>query len=273
MVTPELTVWELFFMLLTMIPVSRMMHSIFMRLIVRIGTVDEEKWGTIALGSLGSMIGGALTLGKVAVNSLGSRGTPLKNFTGPSGGAEGVSLGSVTGSSVNGITERAVKTGPPPLVNAITAAGSNTGGATVGAALGEMASFATPQIRDAFSTIGAAMGKIVGMPLATTYNIGKELVNRTDYGKNRELYESKLEALKMSGGFSNLLKQSWDSAKEVTGAKTTVGALGVMAGAVIASPLGQTASRYAANTMRFMGDFRPRDVVNTIDNLRGIWRS
>lgn len=53
----KLTAWEVFFMLLAVIPVSKMLSSIFMNLVTRVGTVDEDKWAMIGLGAIGATFG------------------------------------------------------------------------------------------------------------------------------------------------------------------------------------------------------------------------
>jgi len=53
----KITVWEVFFMLLAVIPVSKMLSSIFMKLVARVGTVDEDKWAMIGLGAIGATAG------------------------------------------------------------------------------------------------------------------------------------------------------------------------------------------------------------------------
>ncbi|SFH34342.1 hypothetical protein SAMN05660649_04827 [Desulfotomaculum arcticum] len=53
----KITVWEVFFMLLTVIPVSKMLSSIFMNLVARVGTVDEDRWAMIGLGAIGATFG------------------------------------------------------------------------------------------------------------------------------------------------------------------------------------------------------------------------
>lgn len=54
--TGGITVWQTFFMLLTVIPVSKMLSSIFMKLVARVGTVDEDKWAMIGLGAIGATV-------------------------------------------------------------------------------------------------------------------------------------------------------------------------------------------------------------------------
>ncbi|OPX93881.1 MAG: hypothetical protein A4E53_00167 [Pelotomaculum sp. PtaB.Bin104] len=50
----NITVWDTFFMMLTVIPVSKMFNMIFMKMLVRVGTVNQEKWSAIGLGALGA---------------------------------------------------------------------------------------------------------------------------------------------------------------------------------------------------------------------------
>ncbi|MCL6476990.1 MAG: hypothetical protein K6T65_01100 [Peptococcaceae bacterium] len=78
------TVWDTVFMMITVIPVSKMFSSIFMKIIARMGTVDQEKWAAIGLGALGATYGlmkkGGLlgTMGNTAGQSFkpGSPGAP-----------------------------------------------------------------------------------------------------------------------------------------------------------------------------------------------------
>lgn len=53
----KITAWEVFFMLLAVIPVSKMLSSIFMKLVARVGTVDEDRWAMIGLGAIGATFG------------------------------------------------------------------------------------------------------------------------------------------------------------------------------------------------------------------------
>lgn len=73
----KITVWETFFMLLTVIPVSKMLSSIFMKLVARVGTVDEDKWAMIGLGAIGATFG------------LMKKGGLMGGLTGLSGGSAG----------------------------------------------------------------------------------------------------------------------------------------------------------------------------------------
>lgn len=47
-----MTVWDTFFMMLMVIPVSKMISSIFMKLIARMGTIDEEKYAAMGMGTI-----------------------------------------------------------------------------------------------------------------------------------------------------------------------------------------------------------------------------
>lgn len=272
----KLTVWEIFFMLLTVIPVARMLYTIFMKLIVRIGTVDEEKWGAIGLGALGSMIGGAYMLSKIATGSLGRGPRFTGSLTGGATGTGGLSLGAATPTSIPGISARPVTGtgGPTGLDSAISAgAAGSSRAANYGAMFGIGTSFAAPQVAAPMAAIGAGIARAFTAPATTAFSIGKELIARTDYGRSRQQYASRLEALKASGGFRNLLKQSWEGVKDVTGAQTTSGAIAAITGAVVASPFGGTAARFTSHAMRTVGDFKSPNIVNTIDNLKGFWRN
>lgn len=51
----NVTVFDTFFMMVAVIPVSKMLSSIFMKMAVRAGTVNQEKWAAIGLGTLGGV--------------------------------------------------------------------------------------------------------------------------------------------------------------------------------------------------------------------------
>ena len=81
----NITLWQLFFVLIAIVPVSKMFSTIFMSFLARIGTVDEDAWATKGLG----IMGGIVTLGKAGKSALSntpmSGGTDKPNTTGPGG--------------------------------------------------------------------------------------------------------------------------------------------------------------------------------------------
>ncbi|MEW6697306.1 MAG: hypothetical protein AB1341_08160 [Bacillota bacterium] len=103
-----ITVWETFFMLLTVIPVSKMLSSIFMKLVARVGTVDEDKWAMIGLGAIGATIGLMRKGGTTALGKGGFGGFSGASDGGGSGGSRG-SGGGYTGSP--GSTQPSVQPG------------------------------------------------------------------------------------------------------------------------------------------------------------------
>ncbi len=70
---PRVTIWQLFFAFFVTLPISKMMSNMFMSLLARFGTVDEQALGTRSLG----MLGGLVTLG--AVSATGARSAYLSN--------------------------------------------------------------------------------------------------------------------------------------------------------------------------------------------------
>lgn len=101
-----ISAWDTFFMMLTVIPVSKMMSSIFMKLVARVGTVDEER---LALGGMASM----MAIGATASRVIGGKGKATasgiaKQYgSGSSGGGDGLGAaasGAVAGGGVGGPT-------------------------------------------------------------------------------------------------------------------------------------------------------------------------
>lgn len=89
----NVTVWDTVFMMITVIPVSKMFSSIFMKMVARVGTVDQEKWAAIGLGALGATYGlmkksgmlGGIPGGQAGVTGTGGGG----GGTGGGGGCAG----------------------------------------------------------------------------------------------------------------------------------------------------------------------------------------
>jgi hypothetical protein len=275
----ELTVWEIFFMLLTVIPVSRMLHSIFMKLIARIGTVDEEKWGAIGLGAIGTMVGGALMLGEATTGAVGRKNFPASTIrsTGSTGAEKTEIIPGITETVISdgsegtssGITETPIDQGPPLIDSAIDMGSeASNKGAKTGGVFGAATSFAVPGIAAPMAALGTVSGKVVSAPVATAYNIGRTLIGQTDYASNRENM-GRFEALEKSGGFKNLFKQAHGNIESVTGAKTKAGGYASMAGAVLGAPLGTGVAKHTAGAARLAGDF----MANTANNMSGFWKS
>jgi hypothetical protein len=72
--TPSITLWQIFFAFFVILPISKMLSNIFMSLLARFGTVDEQALGTQR--GFG-MIGGLFALG--AVSAAGAKGAFLSN--------------------------------------------------------------------------------------------------------------------------------------------------------------------------------------------------
>lgn len=94
----EITVWNVFFMLLAVIPVSKMLSTIFMKLIVRIGTVNEDKWAMIGLGAIGATVGALASKGGMLNNLY----TGNRNNVSPGGGVTSAALHNIGGGSPGG---------------------------------------------------------------------------------------------------------------------------------------------------------------------------
>jgi len=71
---PSITLWQIFFAFFVILPISKMLSNIFMSLLARFGTVDEQALG-VQRGF--GMLGGLFTLG--AVSAAGAKGAFLSN--------------------------------------------------------------------------------------------------------------------------------------------------------------------------------------------------
>ncbi len=94
----NITLWQLFFVLIAIIPVSKMFSTIFMSFLARIGTVDEDMWATRGLGIMGGMV----ALGKAGAGAI--KNTPVgAKFDRPNTTGAGSSSpqASLTSSSTN----------------------------------------------------------------------------------------------------------------------------------------------------------------------------
>jgi len=75
----RITLWALFFGLIAVIPISKMFSTIFMSLLARIGTVDEDQWAARGLGVLGGLALLGATTGKAARNIGGFTPNSVQN--------------------------------------------------------------------------------------------------------------------------------------------------------------------------------------------------
>lgn len=94
----KITVWEIFFMLLTVIPVSKMFATIFMKMVVRVGTVNQERWALFGLGALG-MTYSMMRRGGMLKAAPGLSGGSSSGVSGLSGGPGGGNSGSGPGNA------------------------------------------------------------------------------------------------------------------------------------------------------------------------------
>ncbi|SHE98368.1 hypothetical protein SAMN02745218_01212 [Desulfofundulus australicus DSM 11792] len=218
----KVTVWQTFFMLLTVIPASKMLSSIFMKLIARVGTVDEEKWAAIGIGSLGGLAG-MYALGKVSMQALGKRGIPPVMGT---GGNAGIPGGNVSGGTSSG------DAGTPfdSLVQNVSNVGRTA--AVAGGVLGGIGSAPVPEVAPAVAGITGAAAKMASMPLAAAYGIGKTL------------YQGVRDRGSMSVG-----EVLGGTAMQLTGAQSVPEATARLIGTVLGSPLGGWGARVGSNIM------------------------
>lgn len=108
----RITFWQLFFVLMTIIPVSKMLSMVFMSIVARLGTVDEHSEAAKGLGVLG-MLGGIAMLGKAGATALGGGGIVGGASNAGAGGINthsGVSAGGPSG----GFVGHSVGTGAAP---------------------------------------------------------------------------------------------------------------------------------------------------------------
>lgn len=88
----------MFFMLLTVIPVSKMLSSIFMKLVARVGTVDEDKWAMIGLGAIGATVG-LMRRGDIGLGAKINSGNVLPRITNNSPNSSGYNGGATAGTN------------------------------------------------------------------------------------------------------------------------------------------------------------------------------
>ena len=215
----EITVWQVFFMLLTIIPASKMLSSIFMKLIARVGTVDEEKWAAIGLGSLGGLMG-MYAMGKMASQSFGKRfpniesTVPMPEGPGTTGpGSPDINAG---GSGIGDIISGAQ--------------GAGGFAAKAGFGMGSLASVATPEVAPAVGGIMGAAARTVAMPAAVAYGIGKTMYQGV---RGRE----DMSVMDAMGA----------TARKMTGAQSTSEATARLLGTVLGSPLGAWGAEKSGN--------------------------
>ena len=250
---------DVFFMLMVIIPVSKMMHNIFMKLIQRIGTVDEEKWAALGMAGLGSLAGLA-ALGKTTAGAVGKlRGGGIKapgpksdriSTSGTTGGATTIESSSGTGGGRAYVKPN--NAGRPDTEGFQEAIERGQAGGEVwsryGAGIGGASGFAVPSTIPALAGIGAAVGRVIGTPIATTRAMGREVLSRTSFvGKMAEDGRLKpLEAIRLSGGFGKLASEMKTAAREMTGAKSTAGAMVRVGAAITLSPMGGRVAGWGA---------------------------
>ncbi|HHW44745.1 MAG TPA: hypothetical protein GXX25_13275 [Desulfotomaculum sp.] len=171
----KVTLWDTFFMIICVIPISRMFSTIFMKLVVRAGVVNEEGLaakGSAALGGLAGMIALGRTTGMALVGRtmmvrglVGSRARGV-NLT-PGGGSPPTG-GTSTGSFITGGFSPGGNTGgsggPGPAAGPAPSIQTGTQNSSIGAPISSVfrQGFATGGGTAAGSNTGAGGGIITG---------------------------------------------------------------------------------------------------------------
>ncbi|NYE57137.1 pilin [Carboxydothermus ferrireducens] len=239
----EITVWEVFFLLVTIIPVSKMLSSIFMSLVARAGTVDEERVAGIGLGALASAAGTIMMAGRfmgglkgkglsgwLAPGGKGNDLTPAGTVAGTAGGttagesnieikpikgaAPGASATLYTTKEPSAI-QRAQNTPLYQAAGMASEAGNELALKT--GALGAATSFATPAVIPIAAGVSAGIGKAAGSVYSMAKQVGQGYKEAKQSGK----------------GFGEFLT-------DYTGAKTKLGGATALATATAGSVLGQS---------------------------------
>lgn len=256
--TGGITVWQTFFMLLTVIPVSKMLSSIFMKLVARVGTVDEDKWAMIGLGAIGATVGlmrsggGGMpgmrntpTPGAVSINGSGGSNpgqmsvnsqTPV---TGPPGSPQ-TSMNSISPSFSPGEIPEVGQRNLNDILNLSGSVGSKSAG--VAAKVGAASAFAVPGVAPVTAGIYAATTKGAVGAGSSMYNLARELKTRNQQN-NRGLAH-------------NLMA--------VTGTNSMVTATTKVTSALALSPLGSRVSNYGVSIL----DKSFQKTGNAVQNLR-----
>ncbi|MBM7854959.1 hypothetical protein JOC37_001339 [Desulfohalotomaculum tongense] len=247
----KITVWETFFMLLTVIPVSKMLSSIFMKLVARVGTVDEDKWAMIGLGAIGATFGlmkkrgmvslptGSSGSGNIVSKMPNSPGSNPGNPGGPNPGIGNINAnspntasdtaggttkqymntannGTVAGRDMSSISQKGQRK-LDDIINISGQAGNKAAGTM--AKVGAASSFAVPEVAPMMAGIYAAAGKSATGFASTSYNLVQEIKTRK---KNGQTF--------------------WQAMQDISGTNNRVAATTRVASALALSPLGSRAA-------------------------------
>lgn len=232
-------------MLLMVIPISRMLSSIFMKFIARVGTVNEEKWAAMGMGSILTIAaaasgafrkrGGFPGRGGGGGNG-GGEGSRLNEAGGPGGGPSSVAMDALGISGSPGDPGGAGSGGispiggakKAPLDNILKGAGDASSKAALGGAgVGALSPVAGPAVAGAM----ALATKALAGPVATAHGIRKELRSRA--GKNQETGMGRHDALVRA-------------AMDITGASSRSEANARIIGSVLGSPFGATGAKFGS---------------------------
>lgn len=209
-----MSAWDTFFMLLMVIPTAKMLSSIFMKLVSRIGTVDEDKWATVGLG-------GIISVATIASKALQGKGAPNKTNSGNSSNG---------GSSSGGSSS--------PMADMLSHAGDisqKTG------AIGGMVGAFSPVAGPVVAGIMAGATKAIVNPVATVGTIG--------YGIGKRTGELKSSGINMRDALSDSVKEITGASTTSEASARIIGSvLGSPFGAAGAN-FGNTAAGWANKTL------------------------
>lgn len=152
-----MTVWDTFFMMLMVIPVSKMLSSIFMKLIARVGTIDEEKYAAMGMGTI-LTVAAIAGVGKNKMGRLGGRGAAAAGGSGDGGGGGGGSPSS--GACMAGLGEASGAGPAGPSSAAMDFLGMDAGEGS--GTSGEMGAGASPGGAGAYAESYGAEGATAG---------------------------------------------------------------------------------------------------------------
>jgi len=257
---------DTFFMMVAVVPMSKMLSSIFMKMAIRNGTVNNEKWAAIGLGTLGGVamimkrdgmlrkmtgMGGGQNASNIngrsgasaggdnggsATNANSNLGRTSRGYqpTGNQGQAQGSGASQASQTSGTSYSEKQEDNTPPPpqrgqrtMQDIVTQSSKQSNKFAKGAAkVGVASSFAAPEVAPVMAGIYGAAGKATAGVATTAHHIRDELKARNKKGQD----------------FSSALQQ-------MTGSKDMVKAT-MKASAVLAmSPFGARVTNLGMRTM------------------------
>ena len=231
--------------MLMVIPISKMLSSIFMKLIARVGTIDEEKYAMMGLGTIMTVAAVAGRMGKGgaalrrSMSGGKNKGSDESGGTGSSGDGSGGgdSGGGGSGSATTdflGGGEKATsakRTEPTPLDNIADRAGEKANRmGSYGAYAGAFSPVAGPAV--------AGMMNLATKAVAGPVVAGSQVIS----GMRKGFKEHRSEG----ASYKNALSQS---AMTLTGASSTSEASAKILGGVLGSALGSGGAKAGSHIL------------------------